>query len=46
MIKFFVPGYDSKRASYRFRAKIPLQGMRPGDGIIRNLKEAIGSMII
>tara|TARA_E500000331_G_C17234855_1_gene704292 strand:- start:48 stop:1052 length:1005 start_codon:yes stop_codon:yes gene_type:complete len=46
MIKFFIPGYDSKRASYRFRAKIPLQGMRPGDGIIRNLKEATKDDIV
>lgn len=42
MIKFFIPGYDnnSKRASYRFRAVIPLRGMRPGDSIIKNVNEA------
>ena len=42
-IKFFIPGHDNKRpirASFRFRATIPLQGMRPEDGIISDVKQA------
>mgnify|MGYP006238668129 CR=1 FL=1 len=42
-IKFFIPGYDGgkpKRASFRFRATIPLEGMRPEDGIISDVKQA------
>ncbi len=42
-IKFFIPGYQGgkpKRASYRFRATIPLQSMRPEDGIINDVKQA------
>ena len=42
-IKFFIPGHDNKRpirASFRFRATIPLQGMRPEDGIINDVKQA------
>ncbi len=42
-IKFFIPGYDNNRpirASFRFRATIPLQGMRPEDGIISDVKQA------
>ena len=40
-IKFFIPDYNNhnpKRASYRFRATIPLQGMRPEDGIINDVR--------
>ena len=44
MIKFYIPGFDfttaPKRASYRFRATIPLQGMRPEDGIITKISQA------
>lgn len=43
MIKFLIPKYDGKfteRASYRFRAIIPLKGMRPEDGIIKSVEEA------
>ena len=43
MIKFLIPGFDNnypQRASYRFRAMIPLKGMRPEDGIIKSVKEA------
>ena len=44
MIKFYIPGFDfnkpSRRASYRFRATIPLQGMRPEDGIITKISQA------
>ena len=42
-IKFFIPGYEGdkpKRASFRFRSLIPLQGMRPEDGIITNTSQA------
>ena len=42
-IKFFIPGYDGgkpKRASFRFRSLIPLQGMRPEDGIITKISQA------
>ena len=42
-IKFFIPNYtkeNPKRASYRFRATIPLKGMRPKDGIISHIEEA------
>ena len=42
-IKFLIPGYDGTqqtRASYRFRATIPLKGMRPEDGIISSVKQA------
>jgi len=42
-IKFFIPGHDNKRptrASFRFRATIPLEGMRPEDGIISDVKQA------
>ena len=46
MIKFYIPNYNSNRASYRFRAAIPLQGMRPGDCIIKNLKEATKDDIV
>ena len=42
-IKFFIPGWDQnlipKRASYRFRATIPLKGMRNIDGIITDIRE-------
>ena len=46
MIKFYIHNYNSNRASYRFRAAIPLQGMRPGDCIIKNLKEATKDDIV
>jgi hypothetical protein len=49
MIKFFIPNFDNnkpKRASYRFRAIIPLQGMRPGDSIIKNVNEATKGDIV
>ena len=46
MIKFYIPNYNSNRASYRFRAAIPLQGMRPGDCIIKNLKEGTKDDIV
>ena len=46
MIKFYIPSFNSNRASYRFRATIPLQGMRPGDGIIKDLKEATKDDIV
>ena len=42
-IKFLIPGYKGEfltRASYRFRATIPLKGMRPEDGIISKVEEA------
>ena len=42
-IKFLIPDYEGgrpKRASYRFRATIPLQGMRNEDGIISSVKQA------
>ena len=42
-IKFYVPDYNNdnpKRASFRFRATIPLKGMRPEDGIISHIEEA------
>ena len=42
-IKFFIPGYDGgkpKRALFRFRSLIPLQGMRPEDGIITKISQA------
>ena len=42
-IKFFIQNYteeNPKRASYRFRATIPLKGMRPEDGIISKVEEA------
>ena len=42
-IKFLIPGYKGgqlDRASYRFRATIPLKGMRPEDGIISKVEEA------
>ena len=42
-IKFYIPDYNNnnpKRASYRFRATIPLKGMRPKDGIISHIEEA------
>ena len=42
-IKFFIPGYEGdkpKRASFRFRSLIPLQGMRPEDGIITKISQA------
>jgi len=42
-IKFLIPGFKGdqlERASYRFRATIPLKGMRPEDGIISNVQEA------
>ena len=45
MIKFLIPKYDGKfteRASYRFRATIPLKGMRPEDGIIKSDKATKG----
>ena len=50
MIKFYIPGFDfnkpSRRASYRFRATIPLQGMRPGDKIINNVEHATKDDIV
>jgi glycosyltransferase involved in cell wall biosynthesis len=43
MIKFYIPNFDKneipKRASRRFRAMVPLQGMRPEDKIISNLDD-------
>jgi hypothetical protein len=40
-INFYIPNFDKneipKRASRRFRAIVPLQGMRPEDKIINNL---------
>ena len=42
-IKFYIPDYNNnnpKRASFRFRATIPLKGMRPEDGIISHIEEA------
>lgn len=42
-IKFYIPDYNNqilKRASFRFRATIPLKGMRPEDGIISHTEEA------
>ena len=46
-IKFFVPNYQGiqgekpHRASYRFRAHVPLRGMRPGkDGILGYVEHA------
>jgi hypothetical protein len=43
MIKFYIPNFDKneipKRASRRFRAIVPLQGMRPEDKIISNLDD-------
>jgi glycosyltransferase involved in cell wall biosynthesis len=40
-INFYIPNFDKnkipKRASRRFRATVPLQGMRPEDKIISNL---------
>ena len=48
-IKFLIPGYDGTqqtRASYRFRATIPLQGMRPGDKIINNVEHATKDDIV
>lgn len=49
MIKFYIPGYTNdkpKRASYRFRALIPLQGMRPGDGVISNVQQSVAGDIV
>tara|TARA_B100000029_G_C17419831_1_gene903882 strand:+ start:61 stop:1074 length:1014 start_codon:yes stop_codon:yes gene_type:complete len=43
MIKFFIPGWDNNypnRASFRFRALVPLKGMRPEDKIINDVKQA------
>ena len=48
-IKFLIPGYDGTqqtRASYRFRATIPLKGMRPEDGIISSVKQATKDDIV
>ena len=48
-IKFFIPDYDGTRqtrASYRFRATIPLKGMRPEDGIISSVKQATKGDIV
>jgi glycosyltransferase involved in cell wall biosynthesis len=43
MIKFYIPNSESleniKRASRRFRAMIPLKGMRPNDKIIGSLDQ-------
>ena len=42
-IKFYIPEYNNqnlKRASFRFRAIIPLKGMRPEDGIISHIEQA------
>ena len=42
-INFYIPNFDKneipKRASRRFRAIVPLQGMRPEDKIINNLDD-------
>ena len=48
-IKFFIPNHTKehpKRASYRFRATIPLKGMRDIDGIISDVKEATKDDIV
>lgn len=48
-IKFFIPSYTNehlKRASYRFRATIPLKGMRDIDGIISDVNEATKDDIV
>ena len=47
-IKFYIPNWNNelpegqrpKRASRRFRALIPLKGMRPEDGIIGEVSQA------
>ena len=40
MIKFYIPKGELGRASVRFRAYVPLQYMREGDGYIKESKEA------
>ena len=48
-IKFLIPGYDGlrpERASYRFRATIPLKGMRPEDGVISDVQQATKDDIV
>ena len=48
-IKFFIPDYNNevpKRASRRFRATIPLKGMRTKDGIIGDLSQATTNDIV
>ena len=48
-IKFYISGYNGERpdrASYRFRATIPLKTMRPEDGIISDVKQATKGDIV
>ena len=48
-IKFYISGYNGERpdrASYRFRATIPLKSMRPEDGIISDVKQATKDDIV
>ena len=40
MIKFYIPKGVDRRASVRFRAFVPLKGMRKEDGFIKNVTEA------
>ena len=40
MIKFYIPKGVLRRASVRFRASVPLQGMRKEDGFITKVNEA------
>ena len=50
-INFYIPDFNKnqmpKRASRRFRAIVPLQGMRPEDKIINNLDDVkTGDIIV
>jgi hypothetical protein len=46
MIKFYIPKGVLRRASVRFRASVPLQGMRKEDGFITKVDEAKSGEII
>ena len=47
MIKFYVPERSTRRASVRFRATVPLTGMREEDGYIEKVEQAkLGELIV
>jgi hypothetical protein len=46
MIKFYIPKGVLRRASVRFRASVPLQGMRKEDGFITKVNEAKSGELI
>ena len=47
MIKFYVPKGVTRRASVRFRATVPLKGMREEDGFIEKVEYAkTGELIV